>query len=371
MAYGFKRSITIASAQVGSTDQTNFPVLVGGSSGPFAYLATVANGGNVQNTVTFNGQTVPADLIFTSDSAGTTLLTWEVASYTASTGAIEIWVQVPTVSHTADTVIYMFYGDASVTTYQGGALGAAWNSGFTLVNHYANGSTLTINDSKSGITPSSGGPTAAAGRIDGGASFDGSSNYIQYGSQSTLNGWTTQTISFWIKSTGGSMVQYARLAEKGTNNEWAVFFNNVIGSNKITYQPPGASVFLTSPSAVCDGTFHKVDVCIHADYFCEMYIDGSSAATLGAQTAPSTKTNTLRLGEFGGGGGYLYNGILDEFRISDGSVVRSADWLLSEFNNQKSGATFVSISGVIAGSTFFQRRTLSTIGTRTGARKAN
>src|SRR5690349_18662985 len=97
--YSFRRSITIDHTKVPNTDQTNFPVLI---SGTYSYLATTANGGDVTNA---NGY----DIIFTSDAGGTSLLPFEQESYSASTGALNYWVQVPTVSHTTDTVIYIFY----------------------------------------------------------------------------------------------------------------------------------------------------------------------------------------------------------------------------------------------------------------------
>src|SRR5258706_6168139 len=57
--YMYSRSITIDHSKVPNSDQSNFPILI---SGTYSYLATVANGGNVQNS---NGY----DLIFTSDSS--------------------------------------------------------------------------------------------------------------------------------------------------------------------------------------------------------------------------------------------------------------------------------------------------------------
>src|SRR5687768_9845668 len=64
--YSYRRTITIDRTKVPNTDQTNFPMLI---TGTFSYLATAANGGNVQNSSGF-------DIIFTSDAAGSTLLSW-------------------------------------------------------------------------------------------------------------------------------------------------------------------------------------------------------------------------------------------------------------------------------------------------------
>ena len=45
--YIYRRAITIDHRKVANTDQSSFPVLV---TGTYSYLATVANGGKVQNT---------------------------------------------------------------------------------------------------------------------------------------------------------------------------------------------------------------------------------------------------------------------------------------------------------------------------------
>ena len=106
--YGYRRAIVVDHTKVPNTDQANFPVLL---SGTYSYLATPANGGKVQNP---NGY----DIIFTSDCAGLQKLDHEIASYNPITGTVAMWVLVPVVSHTVDTVFYLSYGDSSVTTSQ-------------------------------------------------------------------------------------------------------------------------------------------------------------------------------------------------------------------------------------------------------------
>jgi hypothetical protein len=73
--YSYGRVITIDHTKVPNADQVNFPVLI---SGTYSYLATVANGGRVQNA---NGY----DIVFTSDAAGTNKLDHELESYNAAT----------------------------------------------------------------------------------------------------------------------------------------------------------------------------------------------------------------------------------------------------------------------------------------------
>jgi len=106
--YSYRRAIVIDHTKVPNTDQVNFPVLI---TGTYSYLATVANGGHVQNA---NGY----DIVFSSDCAGLQQLDHEIGSYNATTGAVSFWVLVPLVSHTVDTVFYMSYGNSAITTSQ-------------------------------------------------------------------------------------------------------------------------------------------------------------------------------------------------------------------------------------------------------------
>lgn len=107
-AYSYKRTITIDHTLVGTADSTDFPVLI---SGTYSWLATTTNG---RLTDTTNGY----DMEFYSDSALTTAIPWGQERHNLTTGEVVLWVKVGTLSHTTDTVIYIAYGDATVTTDQ-------------------------------------------------------------------------------------------------------------------------------------------------------------------------------------------------------------------------------------------------------------
>ena len=93
MGYGYQATVVIPAA-TGST-QTNFTVALTGTD---TKLKTVTNGGQIQNTVTRVGQTVPADLILSSDSAGTSLYTWGWDFYDAVNGIATLWVLIPSLT---------------------------------------------------------------------------------------------------------------------------------------------------------------------------------------------------------------------------------------------------------------------------------
>ncbi len=188
--YLYRRTIAIDHTKVPNTDQSNFPVLI---SGTYPYLATTGNGGNVTNANGF-------DIIFTSDAGGSNPLAYERESYNASTGAVNFWVKVPTVSHSSDTVIYVFYGNSSVTTDPSNKT-AVWDSNYKGVWHLPNGTTLSASDSTSnGNNGTNSGGLAATGQIDGGASFDGTTHFVDLGSSSTLQPSGAMTASAWVKA---------------------------------------------------------------------------------------------------------------------------------------------------------------------------
>src|SRR6185503_13067091 len=118
-------------------DQTNFPMTVNGT---YSSLATVANGGHVLNS---NGY----DIGFYGDSAcSTTPLNWETELYNPTTGLVDYWVKVPTLSHTADTTIYLCYGNPGITTNQATTTGV-WDSSYFGVYHFGDGTSLSGSDS--------------------------------------------------------------------------------------------------------------------------------------------------------------------------------------------------------------------------------
>ena len=71
-----------------------------------------------------------------------------------------------------------------------------------------------------------------------------------------------------------------------------------------------------------------------------IYLNGAVAASA-SSSASSTVTGDLIVGAYPYANQYgppYQNGSMDEFRIS--SVVRSASWILAEYNNQSSPSTF-------------------------------
>jgi hypothetical protein len=342
--YGNHRAITINHANVPNTDQSNFPVLI---SGTYSYLANTANGGKLRNA---NGY----DIVFSSDAAGMNLLSFEREKYVATTGEVEFWVKIPTLSHSADTTIYMWYGNASVSA-DTAAPAQVWDANFKGVWHLANGSTLSGADSTSNGNNGSlvNSPSATAGQIDGGANFNAaSSQYITMGN--TLNiGATDFTISYWINNPASA--QYAAVVSK-RNCGGVPYCMYITGQGYVDSGGSGhaaQTVFFFGIGAsgpfqsyhttnnVVDGNWHYVTVARRSGVVA-IYVDGANMA-LTADAANTSSLDFTNPGTFNIGNGASYeNGKVDEVRVSP-ALARSADWIATEYSNQRSPSTFYSV----------------------------
>lgn len=342
--YTYCRTMTVNHAKVPNTDQTNFTVLATTTD---ATLATVANGGHVQNTVSFNGQTVPADMIFSTASDCSAAMSWDFASYSATTGKIEVWVLNSTVSHSSDTVFYMCYGKSSVSTYQGGSVGAAWDSNYIGIWHLPDGATLSANDSTSnGNNGNISTPTATTGQIDGGASFNGTTDKITV--TGVLGSPSTVTMEGWINKTSGAGTPGGIMAlgnSGGTGGaEGRVYiradWNVNLGFRAGYYAGGQANDIFNNTSIGGTGWHHFVFVVNPGASSQILYIDGASAGTATNNTSidysgsPGDTT-------FGKTQSFILAGTLDEIRISKSA--RSADWVATEYNNQIAVNSFLTI----------------------------
>lgn len=342
MAYSFKRTITCGKAS--NTDQSNFPLLIKfDSSNVGTTFKTAANGGHIQNTVTQSGGnavTMPADLIFTSDSGGATKIPWEVESYDGTNGVLWVWVKIGTLTTASNATIYVFYGDAGITTQQNtGSLSPSnvWDSNYLLVMHMPDGATLNLNDSTSNANNGTNhSATAATGQIDGAAGFvAASSQYISGSGPNIASG--AFTISFWAKiSSGASFYVPFSIGSSGS------------ADHAITIRNDSSSFILFSMFAddlgvsVADmaGAWHYTTLTLDGSKLQTVYLDAASQGTRTASGffAGDTLWNIARQITSAAN---FFDGPIDEVRVSNTN--RSADWITTEYNNQNAPLTFNTI----------------------------
>jgi hypothetical protein len=82
-----------------------------------------------------------------------------------------------------------------------------------------------------------------------------------------------------------------------------------------------------------------------------LYVNGSEVLTSGGESftaaaSGNSPSASVEIGSQSRGGIFSFNKNMDEARISTG-VVRSADWIATEYNNQNSPSTFYSVGSEI------------------------
>ena len=344
-SYTYWRTVTIAHGQVPNTNQTNFPLLFN-TTDPL--LKTVANGGHVNNASGY-------DIIFTSDAAGTKKLNHEIEFYKGSTGQLIAWVQIPTLSHTADTVIYLFYGNPGITTSQQNKSGV-WDANFIGVYHMADDAASTL------VTDSTGSNNAAArantntktttGKIDGALRFNGASDYATVAQNGHFNLHASPfTLEAWVEDNSSAATlnsAFHRIISwyDGVHNIQLGLGDDSTATKRCFYIMNASASAIpndTTTGNAANGLNHVVATYDGVSAY-HVYLNGANAdggiSKPGNQTAFTGNSTTLYLAERGDGFG-LVKGTLDEIRIS--KMARSSDWIAAEFHNQSSPSTFYSV----------------------------
>ena len=345
--YSYERAVVIDHTKVPNTDQTNFPLLFSITDPAFA---STTNGGHVTSSSGF-------DIIFSSDPNGQNKLDYEMEEYNPVTGQVIAWVRMPTISHSTDTVFYVFYGNPSITTSQQNPTGV-WDANYKGVWHVPNGSVLSLADSTSnGNNATDDGAVATAGEIDGGMQTNGST-YATIGTPSSLANLAQGNVTFsaWVNTASGSGGKLMGKDDDDDNTGWSI---GVTSSNNIDF----AAIYsisdlrLMSTVPVGNGTWSYVVVTMQGGVSpaeATVYVNGQPAGTTtggtGYRLDDSPQIAYLANSTYGDDESAPLKGSADEFRIS--TTIRSADWIATEYNNQSSPSTFYAIypenSGTIA-----------------------
>lgn len=356
-AYSYVRSVTIDHTQVGGSDSTNFPVVI---TGTHQYLAVVGSGGQVTSASGY-------DIVFTSDMGCTMTLNFERVFWTSTTGSAEFWVKVPTVSHTTNTIFYLCYGNSSITTDQSNPT-AVWPTRYKAVYHMQTGGTAggTAVDStgnNTGTVGASSTMTEAPAVIGNGYSTGGSASndFVDLGTMGNIfNGSNTVlSMSYWFERAQGGFAGPSAMAGPAPGqfigSVMYSYAGNAPNATDLYYATAGPNNFqYTANNGFCGYpgfcyVLYVLDLSNSAND--QVYGNGVPITTVtGTNGTVPTTFNALTNHT------YLFREqtdacappcILDEVHYAN-AAPPSADWVLAEYNNQKPGSTFVTISGSTA-----------------------
>jgi len=328
----YRRTIVIDHTKVSGT-QTNFPVLI-----------------EIFDS-SLTGKTQPNGYDFVFTDTNNVKLDHQIEFYDSSTGHLIVWVKVPFLSSTTDTILYMYYGNPTCGNQQNTT--AVWDTSNKLVLHLNENAGIhydsTINGNNG--TPFNGVIQGVSGKIDGADTFDGTNDYIQIAHSGSLAGYTEAfTLSFWVKFEDTSRRQtILGKYNTGTNQRgWFVDYNPVdrptrplgfyASADGTNYREWYANFVPTT------GIWYYVTIVWETNTIPKFYINGAQVSTVGTATIASIYNNIgvpLLIGRCQYNDARYFRGSLDEIRISN--PARSAGYILTSYNNQLNPAAFYSI----------------------------
>ena len=355
--YTYQRQLTINHTKVstGTLTYTNFPVLFQATD---VTLSTSVSGGHLSSA---NGY----DLIFSTNSDCSFALNWDTETVnTTGSQQDNIWVNIPSISSTTDTILYLCYGNAAITSYLGLST-ATWDNNYIGVLHLSRtvSGNILLNDSTSPTNNFFGsivGSTSSLnGKIGAAASFVAtSSNTIVIGDNASAMGQVVTvpgTISLWY---------YLNSAPTNNSNGAFSIFSDASGahfSRQIGLQPTDLVVNLTQTDCTTNqffiysgtnplilNTWHYVTFSTSGTLSSPsvyVSIDGNSQSFAPALASCSATGSFPDIGL--NMGQQPFDGFMDEFRMSN--IARSPDWTLTEYNSQNSPTTFMTMGPELGG----------------------
>ncbi len=335
----YSRTIQTTAGQIPGT-LSNYTILVcaNGSSPCNASISGLNQSGGGAHVHNSNGY----DIVFSSVSdCSSGLLSWEMEKYTASTGEMVAWVLISSLTASTNQ-FYMCYGSASISTFQGGSTGAAWDSNYKGVWHLPNGSSLSALDSSSNANNGTvNSATATTGQIDGGEAVTGGQE-VSIPDNSGLHVDTGDfTISCWWYSTAST--NYSAVFDKPGTGQRALTLL-IIGTTSVYVGIGNVDATLGSISGYTINAWHRT-VLTRTGTSAVLYLDGAVSKSF-TSAGVVDSGNALSFGKNTSGGGSNWSGNLDEYGLANS--VRSANWVTVDWNNQSAPGSFITFGSEVA-----------------------
>ena len=296
--------------------EENFPLLVRLNKATFDVSQAQPNG---------------ADLRF---SAAGQPLAYEIEDWNATQGTASIWVRIPTIKGNARQEIKLHWGKADAVSESSGKAVFNEANGYRCVMHLSD-PVDPVKDAVGALTPTNNDTTAAVGMIGPGRHFVPGRG-INCGENITTfpTGASDHTSEAWMRAEAPNAI--------------ALAWGNEHGQGKMTMRvasPPHIQIeCYFSGADVAGGRSLPMGQWVHVVHTyrqrdSRVYVNGQLDGVSTAAGAPLAIKSPARMYVGGWYSDYRFLGDIDEVRVS--KVVRSADWVKLEYENQKPLQTLV------------------------------
>ncbi|WP_454803223.1 DUF2341 domain-containing protein [Mucilaginibacter phyllosphaerae] len=338
-SYGFRIPVILNNSALNlTTDLTNFPLLV------YIQDDALKITTGCDNKVQYPDGPV-YDFAFTT-AGSTTELNYDIEDYNKITGALLVWVRVPTLVRTTNYSLTFYFG--SLTANATNVKENTWSSDYRAIYHFNEKSTtaavldatsFNIDAAQTNLSIGTDRFHEATGLTGGAYNFNGTAKIVS-ASNAPITG--SFTLSAWVNSVTtvdskilSNEVNYGKgyklsvkngKVETETRNTLNSDPGNLLQAGNVT---ANMWQYIQGVYNSTAGTFTN-------------YVNGFVATPTGTGAAPEAGTsNIIALGI-----DYLsptsstnhFIGLMDEVRISN--TVKSADWIKAEYTNQNNPAAF-------------------------------
>ena len=314
--WAYRKQILIEKEYVENADLTDFPMLI---------VITLDNAKTMDNA---------QDIAFTA-SDGTTKLDHELENFDTET--LVAWVRIPTLTYNADTIIYVYYGNASAVEQENPE--GVWDDNFMAVWHLVeDAGTFYDSTSNNNDTTAETVTRTSPSKIGDGCEFDGATEKLSVADSASLDITENITLEAWVEiDDTGDTHNYVVDKVWGGGADWNYSFNMYQAKPTLQYDTAGDSeeyyqcdtAITTSWAYVAvtfefDGTIHNANTYINGNLLVGTWIAGNG------DTVPAAGAGDLGIGV----GKYAapvawFNGEMDEVRISNS--MRDANWIKTKY----------------------------------------
>ncbi|MFC1982681.1 DUF2341 domain-containing protein [Chloroflexota bacterium] len=321
-AWAYRKKITVDNTKVSAT-LTDFPVLISLSS---------------DTDLASDAQDDGDDILFTA-SDGVAKLSHEIESFNGTSGQLVACVKVPSLSSSADTDIYMYYGHAGAGNQQNATF--VWDSNYMMVQHLqeTTGGANAIQNSTSNTnhgTDTNDPTLGATGKIDNAITFDGTNDFIAIADSSSLDTSGNITIEAWIKHANMNNVEHI-ISHHDSTAKTGYLLNQFSNNNFRAQLGNGVAawpaVSAESTNAYTDSNAWYYVVFTSDGTTWRFYVNGAADGS-GSTVSIAASTKDVWIGDDVNAPATRYwEGTIDEVRISD--TARTDDWIQVSYNNQQ------------------------------------
>jgi len=328
-AWNYRKKITIDHTKVAG-DLTDFPVLIS------------ITDNDIKNHAKSDG----SDFVVTA-SDKTTKLKRELEKYDSSTGTLQLFVKVPSLSSSSDTILYLYYGNPSASETNDKD---TWDSNYLMVQHLKETSGThydsTINNYN--MTATSGVEQGISGKINGCDRFDAAIERIYQPTildtmpaNGTIEIWFSPTNTFNSVSSSG-MTLFNKYQDTGGNNSIYVYLVENDGRLRFLMWANGSAYdCYTTENSWTGGTWYYI-VITWGSGGMKIYRNGVQDGFSSFTGKPNDGTAyDYEHGYYTRGGSRQFFGKQDEIRVSN--IARSSQYIQTCYNNQSNPSTFYSV----------------------------